>query len=158
MSDTEEGVLRGPGGEFLPGSDMPGKAKKRSKAQLLSSRIRRMLEEEFQEGDLLPYRIATEIAKSKDESSQDRLKAVSFLADRLHGKSVQAVELSGPKGGPVKTVTKNTTPEKPQHALISEALRSLAVLDRHRQLHGLGGVEGVAGDAEPGAGGGPHRP
>lgn len=157
MSDDAEMPTHTPEGKLLPGAKIRTKAKI-SKARLLSDRIRKMLAEEFEGGDLLPYRVAAEILASKGEASQDRLKAGAFLADRLDGKTAQAIELTGKSGGPVKTVTKNTTPEKPQHALISEALRSLAVLDRHRQLHGLGGAEGVAGNAESGAGGGPHRP
>ena len=155
MSD-EEGVLRTPGGQLLPGTANPALVKARSKAVLLSVRIRKMLEEKFAGGDLLPYEVAAEILTNTEESSQDRLKAASFLAERLHGKPTQAIELTGKRGGPVKAEVKDTTPEKPQSERISEALRSLSVLARQSQLPGAGGVGGGTGEDASGAGGGPR--
>lgn len=155
MSD-EDNVRRDPEGRLLPGTANPTAGRVRSKAALLSTRIRKMLEEKFQGGDLLPYEVAAEILKNTEESSQDRLKAAAFLAERLHGKPTQAIELTGKRGGPVKTEHKDTTPEKAQHERISEALRSLSVLARHSQLPVPGGNgEGAGGDVS-GAGGGPR--
>lgn len=155
MSDEDE-VLRGPGGKLLPGTSNNLIPKARSKAVLLSLRIRRMLEEKFQGGDLLPYEVAAEILKSTEETAQDRLKAAAFLADRLHGKAMQRVELTGKRGGPVKTETKDTTPEKAQHERISEAIATISVLARHAQFPVAGGNGSGSGEDASGTGGGPR--
>lgn len=155
MSDSPGTPTHSPDGKLLPGARIRTNAHV-SKARLLSTRIRKMLEEKFEGGDMLPYAVAAEILNSTAESSQDRLKAAAFLAERLHGKPTQAIELTGKRGGPVKTETKDTTPEKAQHERISEAIATISVLARHAQFPVPGGNGAGSGEDASGAGGGPR--
>lgn len=50
--------------------------------------------------------IAVVVAALSDADARVRLKAAEILLDRGWGRPGQAVELSGPDGGPVETVTR----------------------------------------------------
>lgn len=68
--------------------------------RLWGSTIRRAIAQ----GDAERLRRIAEALLAKAEEGD--LQAIKELGDRLDGKSPQAVEMSGPNGGPVETVTR----------------------------------------------------
>ncbi len=131
------------------------KATPGTKARNVSVKVRRLLRAMFS-GDheeMKPYAVLAEIMGDKGSPPSDRIKAANSLADRIDGKAVQAVELSGPAGAPIETTSEVTHNVAPSELLLS-FFKSVAVLDKHGGITFPDGVRPVDGDAPAGDGGG----
>ena len=139
-------------GRIISGSVRKGSAG--TKARNVSIKVRRLLRAMFSDhGEMKPYAVMAEIMADTAAPQSDRIKAANSLADRVDGKSVQAVELSGPGGEPIETTSEVTHHVSPSERLLS-FFRTATVLDKHGGIPDPGGVREVGGDAPPGDAGG----
>lgn len=142
-------------GQLISGSIRKGTGTKGTKARNVSVKVRRLLRAMFsaEHGEMKPYAVLAEIMGDKEAPPGDRIKAANSLADRIDGKAVQAVELSGPAGAPIETSSEVTHNVAPSELLLS-FFKSVAVLDKHGGITFPDGVREVGGDASSGDGGG----
>lgn len=134
------------------------KVAKIASAKGLSRRVRDMLKGMFpgQDAEMVPYAVMAECMADTEAEWKDRTKAAQYLSERMHGKPVQALEMSGPAGAPIQTESTVTHNVPPAERLLS-LFKSLAVLDKHGGVPVPSGTGGVDGDASSGGVGGDSR-
>lgn len=127
-----------------------------NRARYVSAKVKKLLQGMFgdEAGEWKPYAVAAEIMTSDASMPGDRLKAANMLAERMHGKAVQAIELSGPDGAPVQTESQ-VTHHAPAAERIADIFKTLSVMAQHGRLDVPGGTTGVGEESPPGDAGGP---
>lgn len=150
----DDGITRdGKTGKVTGGSIR--KVAKIASARGLSRRVRDMLKGMFPDKDaeMVPLAIMAQCMVDTEAEWKDRTKAAIYLDERMHGKPVQAIEMSGPAGAPIQTDSTVTHNVPPAERLLS-LFKSLAVLDKHGGVPVPGGTGPVDGDASSGGTGG----
>jgi hypothetical protein len=146
-------ATRNPDGTPKRGTSLR-KLSKMASVRGLSRDIRNRLRERF--GDERPYyNWLIDIAASAVTEPKVRVQAIGMIADRVDGKVATSVELTGAKGGPVKTEDATQRDERPAHERIALALKSLGLLHASGGLAASGEVGGVGSEPASGNAGGP---
>lgn len=121
------------------------KASKLNNARGLAKKLRAEAKRRFGSAEKL-YFFYLDIAQNAAEKGADRIRAIEKYAERMDGKTVQAIELqmSGPDGGPVQTesTTRHDLAAPDRLAAVASVLRAAGALPS-------GGGPGDAGGGAP---------
>lgn len=151
----DNGISRDPKtGKVTEGSIR--KVAKIASAKGLSRRVREMLKGMFPDKDaeMVPYAVMAQCMADTEAEWKDRTKAAQYLSERMHGKPVQALELSGPAGAPIQTDSQVTHNVPPAERIVA-LFKTFAVLDKHGGVAVHGGDGPVDGEPASGSAGGP---
>jgi hypothetical protein len=117
-------IERNPDGTPKPGQSLR-KLTKMMSVRGLSRELRKKLHEKF--GEERPYyNWLIDMASNANTSEKVRLSAIQELANRIDGKPMQSIELSGPGGKPLQSETTVTTNALGEPDRIAGVLRALA--------------------------------
>lgn len=132
------------------------KVAKIASARGLSRRVRDMLKGMFPDKDaeMVPLAIMAQCMVDTEAEWKDRTKAAIYLDERMHGKPVQAIEMSGPAGAPIQTDS-TVTHHVPTPERIADLIRTFGVLAGRSQGEAAE-VGGEAGTGVPGVASGPE--
>lgn len=137
-------VKRDAKGRVLPGSANLKTKTQHTRAKAVSIKVKRELVKRYgeTEGRIAMYITAMDIMRDPTNDPNARLKAAEFLANRVDGKAVDHIVLTGQDGGPVQVESLSNDELTPSQRL-ALALKSLGILAQHGGLTAGGQVDGV---------------